>query len=91
MSPQFSINILDQIQLRQMCLVGPKILQCHQGVIKRIIKKFACCQSIKALKKKFKIKSGFSRETIKRMINGLDIKKPSGEMSTYFFKKYNFV
>ena len=65
--------------------------------INSIIKKFAFHQSIKAIKKKFKIKSEFlfkrvSTETIKRIINGLDIKKSfSGEIPTYFFKKCDFV
>ena len=62
-----------------------------------IIKKFAFHQSIKAIKKKFKIKSEFlfkrvSTETIKRIVNGLDIKKPSsGEIPTYLYKKCDFV
>ena len=43
-----------------------------------------------------KIKSEFSinhvsTETIKRIINDLDIKKTSGEIPTYFFKKGDFV
>ena len=65
--------------------------------INSIIKKFAFHQSIKAIKKKFKIKSEFlfkrvSTETIKRITNGLDIKKSSsGEIPTYFFKKCDFV
>ena len=65
--------------------------------INSIFEKCAFHQSIKARKKKFKIKSAFlfnraSTETMKRIINGLDIKKPSsGEIVTYFFKKYNFV
>ena len=33
-----------------------------------------------------------STETIKRIINDLDIKKPSsGEIPTYFFKKWDFI
>ena len=48
--------------------------------IKSIIKKFAFHPSIKAIKKKFKIKSEFSlnlvsTEAIKRIMNDLDIKK----------------
>ena len=62
-----------------------------------IIKKFACHPSIKAIKKKFIIKSEFSfnlasAETIKRIINDLDIKRASsGETPTYFFKKWDSV
>ena len=47
--------------------------------------------------KKFKIKSKLSfnhvsTDTIKRIINDLDIKKlSSGGIPTYFFKKYDFV
>ena len=59
LSLQFSINILDQLQARQISLVGPKILQCHQGVTKLIIKKFAFRQSIKAIKKNSKLKADF--------------------------------
>ena len=53
-------------------------------------------QSIKAIIK-IQIKSEFSinhvsTETIKRIINDLDIKKTSsGEIPTYFFKKGDFV
>ena len=48
--------------------------------INSIIKKFAFHQSIKAIK------------IIKRIINDLDIKKPSsGEIPTYFLKKCNFI
>ena len=48
--------------------------------INSIIKKCAFHQSIKAIK------------TIKRIINDLDIKKPSsGEIPTYFFLKCDFV
>ena len=65
--------------------------------INSIIKKVAFHQSIKAIKKKFKIKSKFpfnlvSTETIKRIINDLDIKKTSsGEIPTGLFKKCDFV
>ena len=65
--------------------------------INSIIEKCAFHQIIKARKKKFKIKSEFlfnrvSTETMKRIINSLDIKKPSsGEIRTYFFLKCNFV
>ena len=65
--------------------------------INYIIKKIVFHQSIKAIKKKKKIKSKFlsnhiSIETIKRIINDKDIKIPSsGEILTYFFKKYDFV
>ena len=65
--------------------------------INSIIKKFACHPSIKAIKKKFNIKSEFSlclvfTETIKRIINDLDIKKASsGEIPTYLFKKCDFI
>ena len=61
-----------------------------------LLKKIAFHQSIKAIKKKLKIKSKFlfkcvSTETIKRIIIGLDIKKhSSGEIPTYFFKKGDF-
>ena len=49
-------------------------------IINSIIKKFAFHQSIKAIK------------IIKRIINDLDIKKPSsGEIPTYFFLKCDFV
>ena len=49
-------------------------------IINYIIKKFAFHQSIKAIK------------IIKRIINDLDIKKPSsGEIPTYFFLKCDFV
>ena len=34
MSLQFSINIADQLQTRQISLAGPKILQCHQVMTK---------------------------------------------------------
>ena len=68
------------------------------GTINSIIKMFAFDQSIKAGKKKFKIKSEFlfnhvSTETIKRIINDIDIKKTlSGEIPTsFFFFKCNFV
>ena len=92
MSLQFSVNISDQLQTRQISLISPKILQCHQGMTlnHQIIKKIAFYQSIKAIRK-FKIKSKFlfhhvSTETIKRIINDLDIKEPSsGEIQTYFF------
>ena len=65
--------------------------------INSIIKKLACHRSIKAIEKKFKIKSEFSfnlvsTETIKRIINDLDIKNASsGEISTYLFKKCDFI
>ena len=49
-------------------------------IINSIIKKFAFHQSIKAIK------------IVKRIINDLDIKKPSsGEIPTYFFLKCDFV
>ena len=49
-------------------------------IINSIIKTFAFHQSIKAIK------------IIKRIINDLDIKKPSsGEIPTYFFLKCDFV
>ena len=57
-----------------------------------IIKKYVFHPSVKAIKKKFKIKNEFSfnlvsTETIKRIINDLDIKKASsGEIPTYLFK-----
>ena len=60
--------------------------------INSIIKKFAFHPSVKAIKKKFKIKSKFSFnlvsiETIKRIMNDLDIKKASsGEIPTYLLK-----
>ena len=60
--------------------------------INSIIEKCAFHQIIKARKKKLKIKSEFlfnrvSTETMKRIINSLDIKKPSsGEIRTFFFK-----
>ena len=83
MSLQFS-NILDQLQTRQISLVGPMILQRHQGMTKLtpLLKKFAIHQSIKAVKKKIKIKSEvlfnrMSTETIKRIINDLEVYKPS--------------
>ena len=59
-----------------------------------IIKKFVFHQSIKPINKKFKIKSEFSihhvsKDTIKRIIDDLDIKKPSsGEIQTFFFKVF---
>ena len=65
--------------------------------INSIIKRFAFHQSIKAIKKKLKIKSEFSfnhifTETIKRVIKDLDIKKASsGKIPTYFFKKCDFL
>ena len=31
---KISVNISDQLQTTQMSLVGPKILQCHQGMTK---------------------------------------------------------
>ena len=61
------------------------------------IKKIVFHQSIKAIKKKLKIKSEFSfnlvsTETIKRIINDIDIQKhSSGETPTYSFKKCDFV
>ena len=61
------------------------------------IKKIAFHRSIKAIKKKIKIKSEFSfyhvsTETTKTIINDVDIKKPSsGEIPTWFFKKCHFV
>ena len=64
----------------------------RNDTINFIIKKIACHPSIKAIKKKFKIKSEFSfklvsTETIKRIINDLDIRKASsGEILTYLVK-----
>ena len=69
----------------------------RNDTINSIIKKFACYPSIKAIKKKFKIRSEFSfnlvsTETIKRITNDLDIKKASsGEIPTYLFKKCDFI
>ena len=69
----------------------------RNDTINSIIKKFAFHPSIKAIKKKFKIKNEFSfnlvsTETIKRIINDLDIKKASsGEIPTYLFKKCRFI
>ena len=88
---QFSINIPDQLQTRQISLVDPKILQLRNDKISSIIEKFAFHQS-----KKFKIKSEclfnrVSTEAIKRIIIDLDIKKPSSETPTYFLKKCDFV
>ena len=63
--------------------------------INSITKKKLAFTKVKNLKK-LKIKSKFlfkcvSTETIKRIIIGLDIKKPSsGEIPTYFLKKCNF-
>ena len=60
--------------------------------INSIIKKSACHPSIKAIKRKLKIESKVSfdlvsTETIKRIINDLDIKNASsGEIPTYLFK-----
>ena len=65
--------------------------------VNSIIKKFVFYPSIKAMKKKIKIKSKFlfnpvSTETIKRTINNLDIKNASsGEIPIYLLKKYDFV
>ena len=65
--------------------------------INSIVKKVAFHQSIKSIKIKFKIKGEFLfnhvyTETIKRIINDLDIKKPSsGEIPTYFFRKCDFI
>ena len=69
----------------------------RNDTINSVIKMFACHPSIKAIKKKFKIKSEFlfnlvSAETIKRIINDLDIKKDSStEIPTYLFKKCDFI
>ena len=69
----------------------------RNDTINSIVKKFARHPSIKAIKKKFKIKSEFlfnlvSTETIKRIINDLEIKKASsGEIPTYLFKKCDFI
>ena len=69
----------------------------RNDTINSIIKKFAFHPSIKAIKKKFKIKNEFSfnlvsTETIKRIINDLDIKKASsGEVPICLFKKRDFV
>ena len=87
---QFSINISDQLQTRQISLVGPKILQLGNDKINSIIEKFPFHQSIKATKKKFKIKSEclfnrVSTEAIKRIIIDPEIKKPSSETPTYCF------
>ena len=65
----------------------------RNDTINSIIKKSAFHPSIKAIKKKLKIKNEFlfnllSTETIKRIINDLDIKKAfSGEIPTYLLKK----
>ena len=64
----------------------------RNDTINSIVKKFAFHPNIKAIKKEFKIKNEFSfnlvsAETIKRIINDLDIKKASsGEIPTYLFK-----
>ena len=68
----------------------------ENDTINSIIKNFAFHRNIKAMKKKFKSKSEFSfnhvsTETRKRIINDLDIKKPSGEIPTWFFKNCDFV
>ena len=69
----------------------------RNDTINSIIKKFACHPSTKVIKKKFKIKNAFSfnlvsTETIKIIINDLDIKKASsGEIPTYLFKKCDFI
>ena len=69
----------------------------RNDTINSIIKKIVCHSRIKAIKKKFKIKSEFSfnfvsTETIKRVINHLDIKKASFcEIPTYHFKKCDFI
>ena len=54
---QFSINISDQLQTRQISLVGPKILQLGNDKINSIIEKFPFHQSIKATKKNSKLKA----------------------------------
>ena len=72
------------------------LMSSRNGTVNSIIKKFACHPNIKAIKKKFKIKSEFpfnlvSTETIIRIINDLDIKKASsGGIPTYLFKKCDF-
>ena len=69
----------------------------RNDTINSIIKKFACHPSIKAIKKKFKFKSEISFnlvsiETIKRILNDLNVKKASsGEIPTYLFKKSDFI
>ena len=90
---------MDQLQTRPISPADLKILHCHQGMtqLTPLFKKFACNPSIKAIKKKFKIKSAFSfnlvsTETIKIIINDRDIKKASsGEIPTYLFKKCDFI
>ena len=72
-----------------MSLSGLKILQCYQGMtqLTSLLKKFASHPSIKAIEKKF-LFNLVSSETIRRIINDLDIKKASsGEIPTYLFKK----
>ena len=70
---------------------GTKMLSGNK-TINSNIKKLGINQSIKAIKKKLKIKSKFSfnhvlLKTIKRVINDLDIKKSySGEILTYCFE-----
>ena len=65
--------------------------------INSIIKTFAFHSSRKAIKKIFQIKIKFllnlvSTDTIKRIINDLDIKKAcSGEIPTYHFRKCEFI
>ena len=69
----------------------------RNDAINSIIKRFTFHASIKVIKKKFKITSEFSfkfvsTETIKRIINDLDIKKvSSGEIPTYLYKKCDFI
>ena len=66
-------------------------------IIKSIIKKIVFHQNIKGIKNKLQIKSKFSinhasTETIKRIIDDLDIEKPSsGESPTYCFKERHLV
>ena len=68
---------------------GDTSMSSENDTINSVIKKFIFHPSIKAIKKKFKIKSEFlfnlvSTETINRIINDLDIKKASsGEIPTY--------
>ena len=87
MSFQFSIDISNQLQTRQISLAGAEILQCHHSMaeLTPLLNFF--------LSAKYKIKSKFSfnhitTETIKRIINNLGIKKTSsGKIPTYFLKK----
>ena len=70
-----------------MSLVGPKILQYHQGMTQcaSLLKTFPFSK----VKKQYSF-NPLSIEVIKRITNDPDIKK-SGEIPTYFFKKCGFV